>query len=446
MATNTNATNYFSPARWVVSKNLGEGTHTTIGSAITSASAGDTIVIMPATAYSENLTLTAGINLVAFPSDSSLNNTGNVQITGKLTFTGAGTVSISGIQLNTNSDFFLVVSGTNASIVNLNNCFLNCLNNTGISFAATNTSAKLNISFCFGNLGTTGIGLFSGASTGTLAIYQSNMTNSGASTTATTMSAGSWQIYNSTFNFPFSTTSTANMSVSNSLIDCSAINATALLVNGSGNGTAFSAYLASGTASGVSVGTGVTFNMQLCNIISSNTNAWTGAGTLNTFGNVFGGSSHLSNVTTQTGGAASGLTQGTAPSAGMIGEQIKATLGNASATSLTTNTPKTITSVSLTPGIWNVSALGTLVSTGTTSFTNQVVGVSTSNNTLGPTPSDDSAFANYNPPAVGVQTSLTVPSYRITLSATTNVYLVMQAVFTVSTCTAYGTITATRVG
>ena len=120
--TNTNSINYFSPAKWVVCTVAGEGTHTTIASAITSASSGDTIVIMPGT-YTEDPTLKAGVNLCAFSSDSGLNpisNTlSNVIIQGKCTMTTAGTVTITGVQLQTNSDYFLAVTGSAASIVNL---------------------------------------------------------------------------------------------------------------------------------------------------------------------------------------------------------------------------------------------------------------------------------------------------------------------------------------
>ena len=51
-----NAINYYSPARWVVSKKAGEGTHTTISGALSDASSGETVFVMSGT-YTENLTL-----------------------------------------------------------------------------------------------------------------------------------------------------------------------------------------------------------------------------------------------------------------------------------------------------------------------------------------------------------------------------------------------------
>jgi len=89
------STGTFCEAKWVVDPTAGQGTHTTIASAITSASSGDTIFIRPGT-YTENLTLKAGVNLAAFNGDQ---NTPNVTIIGNNTLTTAGTVSISNIRL-----------------------------------------------------------------------------------------------------------------------------------------------------------------------------------------------------------------------------------------------------------------------------------------------------------------------------------------------------------
>src|SRR5258708_20620706 len=129
MANQQLSTNTFGVAKWIVSATASDGTHTTIASALTSASSGDTIFIRPGT-YTENLTLKAGVNLSAFGSDSSQNGTGKVIISGTCTMTTAGSVTISGIQLQTNSAALLAVTGTLASVVNLQNCYLNCTNTT----------------------------------------------------------------------------------------------------------------------------------------------------------------------------------------------------------------------------------------------------------------------------------------------------------------------------
>src|SRR5271165_2888665 len=95
-----NATNYFSPAKWVVSSVPGQGTHSTLAAAMAVATAGDTIYIVTST--TENVTLTPGVNLVG-PVPG--NNTVQPTITGKLTMTGAGTCNIENLTLTTNGDY-----------------------------------------------------------------------------------------------------------------------------------------------------------------------------------------------------------------------------------------------------------------------------------------------------------------------------------------------------
>jgi hypothetical protein len=62
------------------------------------------------------------------------------------------------------------------------------------------------------------------------------------------------------------------------------------------------------------------------------------------------------------GGTYWGTQGNTAPSAGYLGQQIRATVVQGSAVSLTTNTPANVTSISLTKGIWDVT--GVLMLTG----------------------------------------------------------------------------------
>jgi hypothetical protein len=96
------STNNYGPAKFVVATSAANGTHTTLASAMSAASSGDTIFLRDS--VTENVTLTPGVNISSWPSGSSLNGTGNAKITGKLTMTGAGSVTIVGIQLETNSD------------------------------------------------------------------------------------------------------------------------------------------------------------------------------------------------------------------------------------------------------------------------------------------------------------------------------------------------------
>lgn len=278
MAQQILSTNTFTTAKWIVSATSSDGSHTTIASALTSASSGDTIFIRPGT-YTENLTLKAGVNLTAFGSDASLNATGKVIISGTCTMTTAGTVTISGIQLQTNSAVFLAVTGTLASVVNLVNCYLNCLNNTGITFSVANTSAVISLYNCYGNLATTGIGLYANSSTGTLTIVQTVITNSGISTTASTMSAGTTVLKLSVFSIPFSVSSAAICNISFTEINNVPTNTTCMTTAGTGSYSWNEVVLASGTATPLVVGVGTTLTVSGLTLSSSNAAASTGTGT-----------------------------------------------------------------------------------------------------------------------------------------------------------------------
>jgi len=289
--------NYATAVSHIVDTN-GQGDFTTIAAALTAASSGQTIFIRPGT-YTENPTLKAGVNLTAFGSDASLDGSGKVIINGKCTFTAAGSVTISGIMLQTNSDFLLAVTGSAASIVNLQNCYLNISNNTGISFTSSSGSAQININSCFGNIGTTGIAIFSSSSSGNLGIFFSDITNTGAATTASTISAGGLTVAYTTLQSPITSSSTTATAFNNGIINTQAINTTALTIGGSGTNSIISFQLSSGTASALSVGS--TLAADNISIGSLNTNAITGAGTIN-YGNVtFTNTSRLINTTTQAG-------------------------------------------------------------------------------------------------------------------------------------------------
>ncbi len=416
------------------------GTFSTIATALTAATSGQTIFIRPGT-YTENLTLKAGVNLTAFGSDSSLNQTGKVIISGKATLTTAGTVKISGIQLQTNSDFLLAVTGSAASIVNLQNCNLNCTNNTGISFSTSNSSGMINLNGCTGNLGTTGIGLYSSSSTGTININNSNITNSGASTTVSTNSAGIANFVYSVIMSPVSNSSTGVVNVNFSLISTVAQNVIGLTTAGSGTSSANFAYLSSGSASAASVGAGTTLFCAFCNLSSSNTNFITGAGTVTYLGLQPGSNpTSINNVTTQNGGLLIGLSNGTAPSGGFLGEQIR---GAATAVNLGNGTAANITSINITAGIWDVSGCYDISCTSPNAITAITVSISTTSATNTGTKGDNNFI--YNGLTVS-EISAAIPSFRVTINTTTTYYLVAQSNFGAGTSAGNGRISATRVG
>lgn len=130
--------------------------------------------------------------------------------------------------------------------------------------------------------------------------------------------------------------------------------------------------------------------------------------------------------------------------AGKIGQYIEGVLASGSALSVTSATALDITSISLTAGDWEVSGSVVFIPVAGTSITLLACG-----------PSDTSAtFDADNSKRVQMATAAQVPGtalsvqhfspIRYSLAATTTIYLVARAIFTVSTLTAYGTIRARR--
>lgn len=264
-------------AKFIVGNTSNGANYSTIASAITAASSGDTIYIQTGT-YTENLTLKAGVNLASFDCDS-LN--GNVTVIGKMTFTAAGTVDISGIRLTTSSDFCLAITGSAASIVNLRNCYINCVDNTGISYTSSSGSSALNLYGCNGNLATTGITLFAKSASGIMTMYYCNFDNTGNSSTVSTISAGVGTFYHCEFYLPLSTSGGADIQLFWCLIYT--VPTASVGVGHSGTGGAsylYFSFVTTGTGTAVSVGAGATLIAIGTTINSSNATTINGTGTL----------------------------------------------------------------------------------------------------------------------------------------------------------------------
>jgi hypothetical protein len=140
--------------------------------------------------------------------------------------------------------------------------------------------------------------------------------------------------------------------------------------------------------------------------------------------------------------------QGTATNdsaaAGYIGEYVSSTIVTGSSVALTTNTTANVASISLTAGDWDVTGVIDFTFGATTSYTNLQGGISITSATIG---AQDSFFDLENAATVPTATkdpAFVCPTIRISIAATTTVYLVAQATFTVSTLKAYGTISARR--
>lgn len=272
----TTGTNNYNTTKYLVNPQAGLGTHTTIGAALTAASSGDNIFIMPGT-YTENITLKSGVNLIAYPSDDL---DAQVVIIGKCTATFTGTCDLTGMQLQTNSDFALALTGANASVVNLVNCFVNCATTTGISSTGSNSGTQVNCYNCTFNLATTGIAYYN-CTNGSLGLYYCIGNNGGSSALANTFS-GTSLTYKYCYLGNGTTTSGSSalfLSETNYYAG-GANNLTAITSNSTAANATISAndYFYSGSATPVIVGASSTMICTHATTFSSSTVAESGAG------------------------------------------------------------------------------------------------------------------------------------------------------------------------
>ncbi len=289
---------YFSLTPFIVGPDTHSQYHT-IGTAISAAVAAGVsssnpmnIYIKPQSGgYVEDITLPSGLNLVGF-TGSTPSGQNSPTIQGNIIDNGVAIISvITNLNLKTNANNIITLTGSGSTIAVIG-CTFSLSNHTGCSIASGGT---LNIMNCNGDLATTGIALWSGA--GTVRCQYSNFSNSGASTTASTIS--SLLMIGSQVTSPLSTSSTGTATISFSSFDTSTQNATCLTTAGIGTINLRACRFLSGSASAISVGAGTTVNAVEVSANSSNTNVLTGAGTLNYSFITFDGSSSGHNVTTE---------------------------------------------------------------------------------------------------------------------------------------------------
>ena len=283
--------NKWAVAKFIVDPTAGLGDFTTITAAMAAVSSGDVVAVRQGT-YPEDFTIPAGVTLTTMGGAS---DPATVEVVGKITMTDAGTSSIYGIRLTTNGDFSIVVSGTSASILKINNCFFNTADNTAISFTSSSASSQIFLENCNGDLGTTGIKVFENTGSGSLIIFKSRFTNSGASTTANTCSSGSVDLRLSEFNNPITMSATGANTFEYCIFYTVAQNVTSLTLDGGSSSVKWSR-IQSGTAVAVSIASASAF-ITNCSIESSNVAAIDGVGTLNYSVLTFGTSSNITTTT-----------------------------------------------------------------------------------------------------------------------------------------------------
>ena len=128
--------------------------------------------------------------------------------------------------------------------------------------------------------------------------------------------------------------------------------------------------------------------------------------------------------------------------AGEVGELLTNQLASGSATALVTATAKTVVSLTLTPGDWDITGVLDFSLAGATTSSLRA-GINSTTNAFGA----QDTFVN-TPLVVTALTDTcgkVVPVMRVSIAANTTYHLVGQATFTAGAVTAYGTIRARRV-
>lgn len=141
-----------------------------------------------------------------------------------------------------------------------------------------------------------------------------------------------------------------------------------------------------------------------------------------------------------------GTTTNDNASAGNVGEYIVSNVLSGSAIALITGVLTNLTSISLTAGDWDVWAQTFFIPAATTGIAAISCSISTTSATNNTAPTNFSQLA-YTPAGLVTGGTITGPSgvkTRLSLATTTTIFLVVTAVFGVSSCASYGSIQARR--
>jgi hypothetical protein len=281
------AFNPMSSTRWIVDPLGVNGTHTTIQSAINSATAGDDILIMTNLqnqAYNENLTLTTGVNLTGFNGD---NLTGQVVVNGTLTYNTNGPISISNISFTIDSSNNLVnclPTGVNTSVMNFSNCSFTA-NGTASYFLinANSVSASSVLSFvnCNFDLPNPNAAYFANNGNGSMSFVNCFLGNSGGSTVYSACLSGIVNATNSQFSAPLQFAGSGAGTLDGCVLNTEPINFNAISFFGATGalGCKYCRFL-TGSANAIALASPSVLNFQFCEIYNTGQYGIGGNGTL----------------------------------------------------------------------------------------------------------------------------------------------------------------------
>lgn len=281
-------------ARYIVSPGGSSdgANYTTFQSAITAASSAggnQTVFIQPGT-YIEDPTFEPNINVCAYVSDS-YNDV--VKIVGKVSYSGSGNCSVSGISFETNSDYCFEVTGANSGELFFNNCRFNGSDNDAINFNASNLSARF--ADCF--FTSSSNALFTVTDTNGIDIQNSEIKTA---TGTSTIAAGRLNFFQSKVqDFTATSSGSGLITAQNSWFFNGGINSTIFTCGGSGVHNISNCFFNSGSATALVINN----NAELANVTVRTTNATaaiSGSGTLTESGISFTNSGNLITTSTQT--------------------------------------------------------------------------------------------------------------------------------------------------
>jgi hypothetical protein len=290
--------NKWSTSDYIVDPVAGKGDFTTISDAcayfIANTITGKTCAIKSGTYTEDVSSVASGITYAAIGGSSY---TPTVTIVGKVTFSEEGSVTFYGCRFETNEDYAVEVSGSSASVLTLDDCYINCTDNTGISYTSSSGNSSILLVFCTADIGTTGITLMEKTSPGPASFRRGRVNNTGNSTTRMDITAGTFGITQSQVFIPITASGTGSLNLYLSNINTTATNQTPFSQESSTLSILTQCQLQAGTAVGINIDNTRTITLVNAQVFSSNTNAISGDGTL-IYGNItFTGTSSLINST-----------------------------------------------------------------------------------------------------------------------------------------------------
>ncbi|QOG23164.1 hypothetical protein [Bradyrhizobium sp. SEMIA] len=139
-----------------------------------------------------------------------------------------------------------------------------------------------------------------------------------------------------------------------------------------------------------------------------------------------------------------GTVAGDNAAAGDIGEYVESVTTIGSAVSMTTGTQRNITSITLSPGDWDVTAMAFHAPAATTTVTRYAAGLNVTSGVIGGNVGSYSDFYQAALASGGGTFNNVVLPNRFNITATTTIYLVGLVNFAVSTLSSYGIVRARR--